>query len=99
MPRHGLADRMTSELGKLRAEELRDFGDLTVDIAVGLGDRVTVVGLSAGGVVAAWLAQHRPEVARAVLIAPSFGLGTLGKWPQLVFMNLLLALPPALLKG
>lgn len=93
MPRHGLADRMTEDLGHLRAEELRDFGDRVVDIAAGLGDEPIIVGLSAGGIVAAWAGQYRPELAKAVLIAPSLGLGSFGERTQLLFMNLLLALP------
>jgi pimeloyl-ACP methyl ester carboxylesterase len=93
MPRHGLADRLTTELGKLRAEELRAFGDQVVDIGAGLGDRVTVVGLSAGGLVAAWAAQYRSELDKAVLIAPSTGFGSAGGYFQLVFMNVARALP------
>jgi pimeloyl-ACP methyl ester carboxylesterase len=93
MPRHGLADRLTAEPSRLRAEELRDFADSIVDIAAGLGERVTFVGLSAGGIVGAWIAQHRPEVEKAVLIAPSLGFGQYGEWLQLVFMNLMLTLP------
>ena len=93
MPRHGLTDRMTTEPSRLRAEELRDFADRIVDIAAGLGERVTVVGLSAGGIVGAWVAQHRPEVGKAVLIAPSLGFGQYGQWLQLLFMNVMLALP------
>jgi pimeloyl-ACP methyl ester carboxylesterase len=93
MPRHGLADRLTTELGKLRAEELRAFGDQVVDIGAGLGDRVTVVGLSAGGLVAAWAAQYRSELDKAVLIAPSSGFGSAGGYLQLFFMNVARALP------
>jgi len=40
----------------------------------GLGDTVTVVGLSVGGTLAAWAAQERPDVDRAVLIAPMIGV-------------------------
>lgn len=93
MPRHGLTDRMTTALGKLSAEELRELGDRAVDIAAGLGERVTIVGLSAGGIVAAWAAQYRTELDRAVLIAPSFGFAAYGRYAQLVFMNVVLALP------
>jgi pimeloyl-ACP methyl ester carboxylesterase len=93
MPRHGLTDRLTTEPGRLRAEELRDFADRIVDAAAGLGDQVTVVGLSAGGIVAAWMAQYRPEVSKAVLISPSLGFGRYGRWLQLLFMNAVLALP------
>jgi len=58
----------------LRAQELRAFGDEIVDIARGLGECVTVLGLSGGGVVAAWIAQCRADVERAVVIAPCLGV-------------------------
>ena len=72
VPRHGLGDRMTPELTRLTAEELTRSGMAAVDIARGLGTRVTVAGLSSSAVLAAWLAQNRPDVDRAVLLAPSF---------------------------
>jgi pimeloyl-ACP methyl ester carboxylesterase len=46
-----------------------------VDVATGLGDKVYVGGLSAGGVMAAWIAEHRKEVSRVLLIAPALTLG------------------------
>jgi len=93
MPRHGFKDRMTTEPSRLRAEELRDYADRIVDIAAGLGRDVTIVGLSAGGIVGAWVAQYRPEVAKAILISPSVGFGRYGEWLQHLFMHVLLALP------
>jgi carboxylesterase len=75
LPRHGLADRRKNGLERLTAEELRVCCDAAVDIAAGLGKRVTVAGISAGGVMAAWCAQFRPEVARATPIAPAFAFG------------------------
>jgi pimeloyl-ACP methyl ester carboxylesterase len=78
MPRNGLADRMTDELKRLTAEELRDSSNTLVDIACGLGDHITFLGLSVGGVMAAWAAQHRPEIDKAVIIAPSLGFTNLG---------------------
>jgi len=78
MPHNGLADRMTDELKYLKAEELRDCSNAMVDIACGLGDHITFLGLSVGGVMAAWVAQHRPEIAKAVVIAPSIGFTSLG---------------------
>ena len=73
-PHHGLADRMTRDLASLRAEELTRLADESVDIAHGLGEHVTVAGLSVGGVQAAWAAQERSDVDAAVLIAPMCGL-------------------------
>ena len=72
LPRHGAPDRMSRELARLTADELTRAGRDAIDIARGLGDHVTVMGLSSSAIVTAWLAQHRPDVDRAVLIAPSF---------------------------
>ncbi len=78
MPRNGLADRMTDELKNLKAEELRDCTNTMVDIACGLGDHITFLGLSVGGVMTVWAAQHRPEIEKAVVVAPSIGFTNLG---------------------
>ena len=59
----------------MRSDELARFADSTVEIARGLGDTIVVVGLSAGGVLAGWIAQFHPEVQRAVLIAPAIAPG------------------------
>ncbi len=70
MPRHGLPDLLNRELAKLTDAELVGQVDTCVDIAAGLGDEVWVVGLSAGGIMAAWAAATRSEVSRALLAAP-----------------------------
>ena len=70
MPHHGNADLLTRELERLTAAELVAHADLALDIAAGFGDRVWVAGLSAGGVLAAWVAATRAEVERVVLVAP-----------------------------
>ena len=73
LPHHGLADRMTTESARVEASELCAFTDRVLDAAHGLGDTVTVAGLSIGGVMAAWAGQTRPDVDRAVVIAPMLG--------------------------
>ncbi len=70
LPAHGYADRMTDALSDLDPADLTALADDAVDIAAGLGERVTVVGLSAGGTLAAWLAGQRDDVAEAALMAP-----------------------------
>ncbi len=97
LPRNGLADRRTDALGKLRATELAALGDEAMDIAVGLGKRVTVLGLSAGGLVAAWIAQYRPEAARVIIAAPFLGLSHYPPPYQAMMRNLLLRLPNLML--
>jgi carboxylesterase len=73
LPHHGFADRMTDELARVDADELCAFTDRVLDAAHGLGDSVTVAGLSIGGVMTAWAAQERHDVDRAVVIAPMIG--------------------------
>ncbi len=70
LPSHGLADRLTDELSSLTPAGITEVTDQAVDVAAGLGDRVTVVGLSGGGTAAAWAAATRDDVHEVVLIAP-----------------------------
>jgi alpha-beta hydrolase superfamily lysophospholipase len=71
LPHHAERAGNVATLAHLTAEELRDLGDLSTDIAHGLGDTVIVSGLSAGGTVAAWVGQYRADVHRVVLVAPA----------------------------
>jgi alpha-beta hydrolase superfamily lysophospholipase len=93
MPENGYADRATDALKRLTAEQLRDWGDLAVDVATGLGEEVVVLGISAGGVAAAWCGQNRPEVGRVVMVAPMFGLANLGARLNAAIMRATLFLP------
>lgn len=70
---HGLADRMTDAHAALTAQDLIDYAQYGVDIAQGLGRKVTVVGLSVSGISAAWLAQNRDDIDEVFLLAPLFG--------------------------
>ena len=74
LPRQGMADRLSAEPAQANAEEAVALAQDVVDIAHGLGEEVTVVGMSGGGVLAGWLAENRPDIRRAVLIAPMFGV-------------------------
>jgi alpha-beta hydrolase superfamily lysophospholipase len=71
LPHHAEKSGNVASIGKLTAQELRDLGDQSVDLARGLGDTVIVSGLSAGGTVAAWVGQYRSDVQRVVLVAPA----------------------------
>ncbi len=76
LPRHGHEDRLTDELSGLTPEELMRVAAEAVTIGAGLGERVTVVGFSLGGLLSAWVGQHL-RVDRVVCIAPFFGVGWL----------------------
>jgi alpha-beta hydrolase superfamily lysophospholipase len=71
LPHHAERGKNVSELSQLTATELCQTADVSVDIATGLGDSVIVLGLSAGGTMAIWSAEHRAEVRRAVIVAPA----------------------------
>lgn len=95
MPYHGLADRMNTEHAKLRAEDFMRYGDAVVDIARGLGDHITMAGISCGGLITGWVAQQRQDVDLAVLISPGFGFRAIPRfltrfmaWALRVFPNL-----------
>lgn len=72
LPRHGLADRLTTELEALTAAELRAFARESVESASQLGERLVVVGFSVGGLLSAWIAEQ-VAVERAACIAPFLG--------------------------
>ncbi len=73
LPGHGVADRMTTALTEFTAERIAEAGAEAFDWAQGLGERVDVMGISLGGVIAAWLAQHR-NVRVALPLSPFFAL-------------------------
>ncbi|MFZ0530467.1 MAG: alpha/beta fold hydrolase [Propionicimonas sp.] len=92
LPHHGQSDLLTKDLAGLTVAELTAQVDACIDIAAGLGPKVWVVGLSAGGTMAAWAAATRPEVSRVLLLAPLVApkgfplplVRAMVKWPAIV---------------
>ena len=93
LPHHGLANRLNDEQGQLSADELAAYTDQVVDIAQGLGDNVTILGLSGGGVVTAWAAQNRRDVDTAVVMSPAFGYLAIPTALTAPIMNAVITLP------
>ncbi len=93
MPHNGHADNATDALRFTTARELASFCDSCIDIASALGREVIVLGISGGGILTGWIAQNRPEVRRAVLVAPAFGLAEFGIWSNAFLLRLALLLP------
>lgn len=73
MPYHGYKDRMTCDHCQFTAPEMIDWANRMTDTALGLGDKLTVIGLSLGGVLATWVAEQRADVDRALIVAPAYG--------------------------
>ena len=94
MPYNGYADLETADLRYITMKDLRDSSATAVDIAHGLGERVTYAGLSVGGTMAAWVTQYRADVDRTILIAPAFTIDRhLGVNVSKLIMYLLYLLP------
>jgi esterase/lipase len=93
LPEHGLQPANISHLKTLTAEKYRDYADQSIDLARGLGDSVFAIGLSAGGNVAAWIAQHRPDVARVIIIAPAITVARIPGLFDAPAMNLMERVP------
>jgi carboxylesterase len=79
-PFHGLADSRTTRFVELTARQLLEYLNEALDITFGLGEEVTVAGLSMGGVLAAWAAQFRPGIELAASISSAFGARLLPYW-------------------
>ncbi len=73
LPHHGYKDRLTHAHGKLTAPQLMEWTSTMTDTARGLGNTLTVIGLSLGGVLATWVAQFRGDVERVLIVAPAHG--------------------------
>jgi len=72
-PHHGYRDRMSAAHGALTIAELQTWANDALDLALGLGEKITVMGLSMGGVMATWLAETRAELDQAILLSPAYG--------------------------
>ncbi len=73
LPYHGYLDRTGNHLADLSAENLFAVMDPSLDLAAGLGDEVTMAGLSLGGNVAAAGGQLRADLRLAVPMSPALG--------------------------
>lgn len=94
MPYHGYRDRLTTAQNRLTQDDLRRWATEAVDLAQGLGERVTVAGISLGGVAAVWCGQSRADIDLAVAICPAFGIKGMGIRTNALIARLLRTLPP-----
>ncbi len=69
----GFRDRLNGEQGLQTAQDLLDQASLGLDIAAGLGNSTTLVGLSGSAVAAAWMAQNRDGLDQVAILSPFFG--------------------------
>jgi pimeloyl-ACP methyl ester carboxylesterase len=70
----GYADRLNNLQGLQSGQDLIDQAAIGLNIGSGLGDHVSLVGLSGSAVAGLWMAQHREGISQMILIAPFFSL-------------------------
>ena len=73
-PRHGYSNRLNTSIAELRADHLVAVAQRAALAGAGLGEHLTVAGLSLGAILTGLVAQTDDAVDRAVLIAPMLGL-------------------------
>ena len=93
IPYHGLADPMNRELSELTPAVLSAFTNEAVTAAAGLGERLTVVGLSLGGLLVAWAAKNHDAVTDAVMIAPFLQPKAVPEWVDAPFDGAMRRMP------
>ncbi|MEU8818980.1 alpha/beta fold hydrolase [Actinoplanes sp. NPDC048796] len=78
-PFHGTTDPLAHH--RVTAASLVAYASQALDVVAGLGEEVTVAGISGGAVLAAWLAQNRGDtVRRLLLLSPFFGPSSVPAW-------------------
>ena len=70
----GYTDLMNGVQGLQSAQDLLDQAAQGLDIAAGLGDRVSLVGLSGSAVAATWMAANRDGIESVLILSPFFSL-------------------------
>jgi carboxylesterase len=93
LPQHGLQDRLAPDFGRITAEQMVAVAHETVNALHGLGRRHVLIGFSAGGLLAAWAAQHRADLDHVVLVAPAVALHGIPLSRRRLYANLLITLP------
>lgn len=69
-PHHGTDD--PRKHAAVRATELVDYVNSSLNIARGLGGELGVAGLSGGGMLATWAAEYHPDIQHALILSPFY---------------------------
>jgi len=95
LPYHGLSDRSGRSLQSFRLEKAHAFAHYWAAVTAAQGVHLTVVGLSGGANLAAWLAMTAtfPKIDLTVLISPLFNLPGISRQVVRVLLPLISFLP------
>jgi len=76
IPLHGLKDRLNEDFANLKMTDLTTSIAESVEIATGLGEKITIFGISGGGVMAAFGGYFYPQIQNVFITAPLFTPGS-----------------------
>jgi esterase/lipase len=77
---HGLSDKLNSKFENLSSRDLSNDVKSSLEIALGIGEEVDVVGISAGGVLASWTGINSVKVKNVEVIAPMYAPSGYKTW-------------------
>lgn len=92
IPYHGYSDTMTNEFQKLTSQDLISSMQQNYEIAIGLGNSVDVMGISAGANLAVWTGFNY-GASQVLAIAPLFAPTTYQDWQIPIMHNYIALLP------
>ena len=90
---HGMEDLATRDQNKIQASEILNLTAQSVAIASGLGDKVEVLGLSGGAVMALWAGLNLPNVSKVMAVSPILKPYLAKNFPQNPTVKLLEIIP------
>jgi esterase/lipase len=93
MPYHGHSNVLTDEAASFNVDQLVDFARDTIYTATGLGDKIDLMGISGGGLLATWAGLQLQNIDRIMNIAPLYSPLDYSEWELHSISNILRLLP------
>jgi esterase/lipase len=93
MPYHGHRNVLTDEAASFNVDQLVDFARDTIYTATGLGDKIDLLGISGGGLLATWAGLQTQSVDKIMNIAPLYSPLDYPEWELHSISNILRVLP------
>lgn len=75
IPLHGLKNLLNEDFANLKSTDLTSSIAESIEIATGLGNKITIFGISGGGVMAAYGGYFYPQIQNVFIAAPLFTPG------------------------
>jgi esterase/lipase len=93
LPYHGHSNVLTDEAASFNVDQLVDFARDSMYVATGLGDKIDLIGISGGALVATWIGTQIENTDKIMAIAPLFSPSDYPEWQLQPRSNLLRVLP------